>query len=447
MKKLWVLAFKEIKLAFRDVGAIVTMLVTPLALTLAIGAAFGVGGSNTLSDIPVLLLNQDDGEMSQVLEEALAAEEVADLLALEVVTDEVSARARVSADEVAALVVIPPDFSARAVPLVARVQETLGIDLLSLDQQGIEALSQEQQQEIRRLYLETRKTEVDPVVVEIYASPRWRISTAVVKGLVTQVLERMNMTTQGTMVIIEQLFTQTALRPEGEESSREAFSALGEAGLDDAGKKMPVRVETVAPGGRGFNWLDYSATSMAVLFLMFAVTSGGRTLLAEREEGTLPRLLVSPTPAFAILAGKMSGIFLTGLLQVILLWGATTLLGAYWGPPPGVLAAIVALVLCATGVGALISAWARNAGQAGAIGTAVTLVASAFSGAFFPRMNLPEWVQYFSLITPNAWGIEIFSALQAGKGLIDVAPLIGGALALAALYYLAALPGFRHQFR
>lgn len=226
------------------------------------------------------------------------------------------------------------------------------------------------------------------------------------------------------------------------------FLGVADDGFGDVGdRELPVRVEIVSPTRRGFRWLDYSATSMAILFLMFAVTAGGRTLLAERQGGTLPRLLVSPTPALTILTGKMGGILLTGLMQVFVLWGATTVIGAHWGAPLGVVAAILVLVVCATGVGALISAWAKNAGQAGAIGTAVTLVASAVSGTFFPRMNLPGWVQTLSLITPNAWGIEIFSALQSGQGLLEIVPLLGGALALATLYYVAALVGFRGQFR
>lgn len=450
MKKLWILALKEVKLAFRDLGAIVTMLVTPLALTLAIGAAFGTGGESTLSDIPVLLLNQDDGEMSEILEDTFTSDEVEELVALELVSNEADARARVEADEVAALVVIPPDFSDRAVPLIGRVRETLGIDLLSLDSEDTDALSEEQQQQIALLYQETTEETVrDPAVVEIYASPDWQISTAVVKGIVSQALEQMNMTTQGMMIIMEQLFASGAMTMEGGQGGTEQFSALAGEGLGDdpASMELPVRLTITSPSGRGFNWLDYSAASMAILFLMFAVTSGGRTLLAERTEGTLPRLLVSPTPAFAILAGKMAGIFLTGLLQVFVLWGATSLIGAYWGSSPGVIVAIVVLVLCATGVGAVISAWAQNAAQAGAIGTAVTLAASALSGTFFPRMNLPGWVQTFSLITPNAWGIELFSALQASEGLVGILPLLGGALGLTVFYYVVALIGFRRQFR
>ena len=113
---------------------------------------------------------------------------------------------------------------------------------------------------------------------------------------------------------------------------------------------------------------------------------------------------------------------------------------------PAALLSIFALVLCASGVGALISAWAKNAGQASAIGTAVTLVGSAVSGTFFPREGLPDWLQSLSLITPNAWGIEIFSELQLGKGMVEILPRLGGVLLLTFIYYGVALVGFRRQF-
>ena len=124
------------------------------------------------------------------------------------------------------------------------------------------------------------------------------------------------------------------------------------------------------------------------------------------------------------------------MLQMLILWGATTLIGAYWGRPGGVLLTIVLLVMCASSVGALISAWATTPGQAGAIGSAITLIGGALSGSFFVRWNLPKWVQYLSLVTPNAWGIEILSRLQAGHSLSAVLPRLGGMVLLTAVYTL-----------
>jgi len=442
MRKLIVLALKEVKLAFRDAGAILTMLATPLALTLAIGAAFGAGGDTPISEIPVLLLNQDTGEMSQYVLEAFYSDRVGDLVVPETVEDEATARARVEADEVAALVIIPADFSSRVMPLAGRLSD-LDAAPSAFD---FTQLTPEQQAEIASMF-ERSGADAEPAVVEIYASPDWRISTAIIKSIVSQVLEEMNVVSQGIPLIMSRLVFA------GSAASQE-WSALVTIG-QNVGARLAssasmeehfIHLAVTSTTGRGFNWLDYSAASMAILFLMFATTSGGRTLLAEREGGTLPRLLVTPTRASTILVGKMAGTVATGVLQVTILWIATSFIGAYWGEPLPVIVAIVGLVICATGVAALIAAWSKTPQQAGTIGSAFTLIGAALSGSFFPRMNLPVWVQEISLVTPNAWGIELFSVLQAGKGLAHILPLLGWMALLTAAYYAVAMVGFRRQF-
>jgi hypothetical protein len=61
-------------------------------------------------------------------------------------------------------------------------------------------------------------------------------------------------------------------------------------------------------------------------------------------------------------------------------------------------------------------------------------------------MNLPQWVQKVSLFTPNAWGIEIFAALQSGDGIAAILPYLGWLALLTLGYYGVALVGFRRQF-
>lgn len=457
MRKLVVLAFKEVLVTFRDVGALVTMLVTPLALTLVMMAAFG-GGSNSspLSDIPVLLLNRDTGRFGQVLTDIFFSPSVGDLVTPTLVEDEAeaAARARVEANEVAALVIIPADFSARVFPFGARAQELVGVNVTALAPDT--PLTPEQQAGLAQAFMDsqTRSEEarIDPVIVEIYASPDRRISALIVKAIVSQGLERLNIQIAGTTNIVARLAAGMFQAGQTDVDVAAALGAMsaGSAGQmpsDSATTNLPIRLVITSTTGRGFSWLGYYASSMAVLFLMFAVTSGGRTLLAERQRGTLPRLLISPTSALTILLGKMGGIVLTGVLQMLILWGATTLIGAYWGHPGGVLLTIVLLVVCASSVGALISAWARTPGQASAIGSAITLIGGALSGSFFVRWNLPQWVQQLSLVTPNAWGIEILSRLQAGRAATAILPWLGGMILLTVIYYALALVGFRRQFK
>lgn len=441
MRKLWILASKEVKLAFRDRGAILTMLVTPLVLTLAIGAAFSGRGAAPIADVPVLLIDHDGGTLASELIAFFDHDQVRDLIALEVVRDEGPARSRVEADEVAALIVIPADFGQAVFPLGTVVQQRAGIDLLEMGLHS--SLTPEQATTVAAAFLEFRDHATSPVTVEIYTSPSWRISGSIVRSVVHQAIETLNMQVQGTTIVMGRIFGEQhegAAAPPLPGDTRSVNPALA------ASVPLPITLETVSRTGRVFDWFSYSAASMSMLFLMFAVTSGGRTLLAEREYGTLPRLLVSPLRAPTVLVGKMGGIVLTGFLQMLILWGATSQLGAYWGPMPATLISIFVLVLCASGVGALISAWSRTPGQAGTIGTAVTLVGSAISGTFFPRAGIPDYLQLISLITPNAWGIELFSRLQLGLGLIDVLPLLGGVLLVTGVYYGLALLGFRRQF-
>jgi ABC-2 type transport system permease protein len=441
MRKLGVLALKEVRVAFRDLGAIVTMLVTPLALTLAMAAAFGTGGAATISDIPVLLLNRDRGVLSETLIDILQSEEVGDLLIVEDVSDEAAARSRIEADEAAALVIIPANFSAAAFPLSAQVESITGLRLTEFTEET--QLSDEEITAIASAYQRSQETS-DPeerVIVEIYASPDRLISTAVVKGIVTQGIETLNIQIAGITEITSRLVSAG-----GMEDPSEVSGAMGGGGADIQDRDLPVHLDVTTSTGRRIGTLDYTAASIAVMFLMFSVTSGGRSLLAERAGGTLPRLLVSPTTPLTLLIGKMAGIVLTGTLQVVILWGATSIFGAYWGPPPLVFGVIVAVVICASGVGALISAWARTPGQAGALGTGLTLVASILSGSFFARYGLPQWIQTLSLVTPNAWAIEIFTRLQTGQGFSAILPWLGGMILLTVAYYTGAAFGFRRQF-
>lgn len=438
-RKIWVMANREVVALFRDVGALVMALVTPLLLTLIVGAAFA--GDTGPTHIPVLLLDRDGSVFSEALVESFSDPALGDLLEPELVTDEAAARARVEADEVAALVIIPPGYGDALFPQRKTVLETLGIDLTQPSTPDvIGALSLAEKLQLMALI--RQQPAAPPLELLIYASPDRPVSTLIIKSLTQRAIEIANLRTQGTRVMLEELY---ALAPgskwEGAET-RLAESAAQE--VDTA--ELPVRLEAVMPSGRPFRWLDYIAGSMAVLFLMFTVTAGGRTLLAERERGTLSRLLLTPTPAGVILVGKLSGTMLTGLVQMLLLWGATSLAGAWWGPPPLVLVCIVVLVICSTGVGALIAAWARTSVQAGSIGAAFSLIGAALAGSFLPREGLPAFVRSISLVTPHAWGIELFTALHLGAGLAELLPTLSGALLLGLVYYGLAVLGFRRQF-
>ena len=219
-------------------------------------------------------------------------------------------------------------------------------------------------------------------------------------------------------------------------------AALGARQADAAESSTAITLNSNASGGEavGFDPLAYMAPGMALMFLMFTATNGGRTLLTERAQGTLPRLLISPTTSTQVLGGKTTGIYLTGVTQMLILITASALLFQLrWGAPFAVLVLILAAVAGAVGWGMLITALAKTPGQVSTIGSAVTLIFGILGGSFTSTGNLPEWFQTLGKITPNAWGLEGFTILALGGGLADILVPVAALLIMGATLFTAAV--------
>jgi ABC-2 type transport system permease protein len=172
------------------------------------------------------------------------------------------------------------------------------------------------------------------------------------------------------------------------------------------------------------------------MFLMYTVSYGGRSILAERTQGTLPRLLVSPTSNTQFLGGKVLGVFFMGIAQVgILIVASALFFQVKWGDPLGMLVLILAAVFAATGWGMVITAFARTPGQVGSIGSAIMLIFGILGGGFISLEQLPPLIQVVSKITPNAWGLDGFTTLALGGTLTNLGEPITALLIMGVLLF------------
>jgi ABC-2 type transport system permease protein len=179
---------------------------------------------------------------------------------------------------------------------------------------------------------------------------------------------------------------------------------------------------------------------------MYTVSNGGRTILAERDQGTLPRLLVSPTTSVEVLGGKMVGIFLTGTAQMLILVAGTSMLfGVQWGDSKAVQSLVLAAVFAAVGWGMLITAVAHTASQVSMVGTAVMLTFGILGGTFINIDAMPAWFRYITKITPNAWGLEGFITLALGGGMHDIRTPILALLVMGLILFTIAVILFNQR--
>lgn len=421
MKKAFYIAWKDLRTAFRDPAAVILMLITPFLLTLVIGFAFGSFGGNrgvAIGQIPVAIVNHDPGQLGRNLVQVLQSQNLADLVKPVVMDSDAKARLSVDRDQNAVAVIIPPDLTSRVVP-----QGGLGF---------------------------TEAANASPALVEIYGSPTHAVSASVVRSIVDQFLSRTDTGVVSGRVTVEQLLASGRITPQQAGSLGRQIGM--QAGQASSNSSLIHLSETTAQAGQpsstGFDWLAYMAPSMAILFLMFTVTAGGRSILAEREGGTLPRMLASPTPSAMVLSGKVLGIFLTGVLQLVLLILASTfLLQVHWGNPLAVGLLTLALVAGATGWGTLLAAYARTPGQISATGTALALIFGAGSGNFVPRQALPSWLQVASAIAPNSWGLEGFQKLASGGGFAEIWTPVAALSVMTITLFFVSLLAFRRQYR
>jgi ABC-2 type transport system permease protein len=146
-----------------------------------------------------------------------------------------------------------------------------------------------------------------------------------------------------------------------------------------------------------------------------------RSLLAERETGTLARMLVTPIRPAWVIGGKLLATLIVGLVSMTALVLATTLLlGAEWGDPIGVALLVLAGVLSAMALTALVAGLARSPGQAAGYASVAAVVGGMLGGTFFPISQGPSVLANLSLIVPQAWLMRGFQDLAGGSGVGDI---------------------------
>ena len=414
MKKLVLIGIKDLKLIFRDRAALTIMLLAPFLLTIGMGFVTGrfSGNSNGLADVPVVIVNLDQEQLGNALADVFSSQELADLMEPSISSNPEAARRLVDNDKAAAAVIIPKGFTSSIIPAEGTTFSQNNMDS-------------------------------EPVKIEVYANPTRPTSAGVIKAIVDEFISRVEEGRTSGMTSITQLIQDGLLNPQN--ATSEAQKLFQNA---DQSESPAITLKTDKEGAAAvrFDILAYMAPGMALLFLMYTVSYGGRSILAERLQGTLPRLLVSPTSTSAVLGGKVLGIFLTGVAQVgILILASSIFFGVKWGDPRGLFLLILAVAFGATGWSMLITALARSPGQVASVGSALMLIFGILGGSFISLDQLPAYVRTLSKITPNAWGLDGFTTLALGGTLPNLMQPITALLIMGAVLFGIAVMLFNRS--
>ena len=337
---------KDLKTRLRDRSAVLIGIVVPLGLALIFNSIFG-GITGNSKAIALGVVNADRGAASaRFVSGVLGAVGRTGVIAIHVEPTAARARALTANGTLDAAIVIPAGFSARVASQRPAAMQVIG-------------------------------NVGNPISTEIARS---------IAGSYAADLNRVR------------LSVATVLAAGGAAASPARVQALAAR----AAAAAPVAVADVSAKSKQLDQKSFFAAGMAVFFLFFTVQFGVTSLLEERNDGTLARLVAAPISRVSIIAGKLLTSFMLGLISMFVLVVATTVLfHASWGNPVGVAVLVISAILAATGIMALIATFAKNSEQAANWQSVVAVILGLLGGTFFPVSLAPGILSRLTFVAPR----------------------------------------------
>lgn len=148
---------------------------------------------------------------------------------------------------------------------------------------------------------------------------------------------------------------------------------------------------------------------IGIVLMMTLIMVASISIVREKEEGTLEQLLISPLRPIELIVGKIVPYICVGYIQMII-----AICVGYFGfniPIKGSLILFILLttifMLAILSLGILISTVAQNQMQAMQLSFFVLLPSILLSGFMFPRVAMPDFFYYISMILPMTHYVEI----------------------------------------
>lgn len=190
--------------------------------------------------------------------------------------------------------------------------------------------------------------------------------------------------------------------------------------------------------------LDYTAPAiLAILILFFGFLLTGISVLRERSQGTMERLMASPATRLDIVGGYLLGFLLFALIQtlIIFFYMVYVIKINFQGDLWQILVFQVIIGVGAVCLGTFISVFARNEFQMMQFIPLIILPQMFLCGLLWPVEQMPDYLQWIAKFLPLTYGVEGIRALMLqGQSLLDIGKDIGILAAYAVgLLVLAAL--------
>jgi ABC-type multidrug transport system permease subunit len=198
------------------------------------------------------------------------------------------------------------------------------------------------------------------------------------------------------------------------------------------------------PTPTGFN---FSLPGNLVMYLMMnLLIFGGATIAAERRNGVIKRLMVYPVARLELVMGKIYGLMLLGVVQVLFFLAVGKFLfhvnlGANL---PAVALTLMIFSWVAASLGVLVGSLTAAEDRVVGICVLASLLMAALGGCWWPLEIGPPVMKTIALCTPNGWAMQaLHQLISFGSGFDAVLKPLAVLLSFGAIANLLAARFFR----
>jgi ABC-2 type transport system permease protein len=235
--------------------------------------------------------------------------------------------------------------------------------------------------------------------------------------------------------------------PSASQVAARAAETFTQAGGVSAGLQVTQRSPKVGKTDKNVSVTGSILSGMMIFFMFFGAANVARTILTEDRDGTMPRLFTTPTRHGTVIAGKFVAVFVTVLVQaIVLLIAGRLIFSINWGRIDVVVLLTVVAAGVAGGLALLVIAFAKTPAQAGAIGSGVYLVLALLGGNFTGTAQTGTTYAFIQQFTPNGWLLHGWDTAMRGGGVADVRWQVLVPLGFAVAFFFFAVLKMRRRF-
>jgi ABC-2 type transport system permease protein len=421
---------KDLKLFFSDRRAMIVSMLVPIVLAAFFGYLFGgQGGNAETSKVPVLVIDQDDSDISRGLITQLAREKSLDVKpsALD------SAREAVRKGKATVAIVIPRNFGTDA---------------------GHALFTSASKPELGVLYDPSHNVELGMVKGILSGAVMQTVSKEMFTGksgreMVNESLAQVENSTQLPADDKKALRDLLGGVKEFNERQDERRDRAGASGVLSGGMTMPyqTREQAITSGQDvAYNGYAHSFGGMGIQFILFMGLDVGIALLMLRQSGLWQRLRAAPLSRTMLLGSRaVSASLMAGFILLVLFSFARVVFGVrILGSFAGFVGVCAAFSLMTAAFGLMVAALGETVEATRGYSIMATLFMVMLGGAWVPTFIFPKWLQRLTVVIPTRWAMDGLDGMTwRGLGFSSALAPIAVLLLFTLLFGVVAVTRFR----